>query len=153
MRQEACQTDDDLPYVLRYSGEDNIIMGTDYGHADTSTELEALHRLQAEAEIEPEVARKILDDNGLKANGTHTQINPATFEAQMDIAQTLGMENIGTGSDPSNSNYKSDWDAAADVWNELGRNARKRAASRDWAPRLKPDPGVGPSSGKPSATN
>lgn len=59
----ACQTDDDLPYVLRYSGEDNLIMGTDYGHADTSTELEALHRLQAEAEIEPHVARKILDDN------------------------------------------------------------------------------------------
>jgi predicted TIM-barrel fold metal-dependent hydrolase len=59
----ACQTDDDLPYVLRYAGEDNIIMGTDYGHADTSTELEALHRLQAETEIEPRVAKKILDDN------------------------------------------------------------------------------------------
>jgi len=77
-------------------------------------------------QITPAEIRKILDDNGLKANGTHTQINPDTFEAQMDIAQTLGMANIGTGSDPTNSNYRSDWDAAADVWNELGRKARKR---------------------------
>ncbi|HTF11728.1 MAG TPA: sugar phosphate isomerase/epimerase, partial [Asanoa sp.] len=28
--------------------------------------------------------------------------------------------------DPSNSSYTADWDAAADVWNELGRQARKR---------------------------
>ena len=38
----ACQTDDDLPYVLKYSGEDNIVIGSDYGHADTSAEIEAL---------------------------------------------------------------------------------------------------------------
>jgi sugar phosphate isomerase/epimerase len=44
----------------------------------------------------------------------------------MDIAQTLGMKNIGTGGDPSGSPYKSDWDAAADVWNDLGRKAKKR---------------------------
>lgn len=77
-------------------------------------------------QITPQEIRKILDDNGLKANGTHTQINPDTFEQQMDIAQTLGMENIGTGNDPTNSSYRADWDAAADVWNELGRRARRR---------------------------
>ena len=33
----ACQTDDDLPYVLKYSGEDNIVIGSDYGHNDTSS--------------------------------------------------------------------------------------------------------------------
>ena len=32
----ACQTDDDLPYVLKYSGEDQLVIGSDYGHADTS---------------------------------------------------------------------------------------------------------------------
>jgi sugar phosphate isomerase/epimerase len=77
-------------------------------------------------QITPREIRKILDDNGLVANGTHTQINPDTFEQQMDIAQELGMRNIGTGNDPTNSPYKSDWDAAADVWNELGRRARAR---------------------------
>jgi sugar phosphate isomerase/epimerase len=77
-------------------------------------------------QITPAEIRKILDDNGLVANGTHTSINPATFEQQMDIAEELGMRNIGTGSDPTGSAYKSDWDAAADTWNELGEKARKR---------------------------
>ncbi|MEV4315646.1 TIM barrel protein [Actinocrispum sp. NPDC049592] len=77
-------------------------------------------------QITPKEIRKILDDNGLVANGTHTTINPATFDQQLDIAQELGMKNIGTGSDPANTPYKADWDAAADTWNELGRKARAR---------------------------
>ncbi|TYB95202.1 sugar phosphate isomerase/epimerase [Micromonospora sp. WP24] len=77
-------------------------------------------------QITPAEIRKILDDNGLVANGCHVSINPATFEEQMDIAETLGMKNLGTGSDPTNSSYTADWDAAADVWNDLGRQARKR---------------------------
>ncbi|MBB6567273.1 sugar phosphate isomerase/epimerase [Kribbella sandramycini] len=77
-------------------------------------------------QITPKEIRKILDDNGLVANGTHTQIHPDTFEQQMDIAQELGMKHIGTGGDPTNSAYKADWDAAADVWNELGRRAKAR---------------------------
>jgi sugar phosphate isomerase/epimerase len=79
-------------------------------------------------QITPAEIRKILDDNGLIANGTHTTINPATFQQEMDIAETLGMKNIGTGSDPTGSAYQSDWDAAADVWNELGRQAKARDA-------------------------
>jgi sugar phosphate isomerase/epimerase len=77
-------------------------------------------------QITPAEIRKILDDNGLVANGTHTQIRADTFEQQLDIAQELGMKHIGTGSDPTSSAYKADWDAAADLWNELGRTARKR---------------------------
>ncbi|MFJ6194729.1 sugar phosphate isomerase/epimerase family protein [Micromonospora sp. NPDC092111] len=77
-------------------------------------------------QITPTEIRKILDDNGLVANGTHTSINAATFQQQLDIAEELGMKNIGTGSDPTNSAYQSDWDAAADTWNELGRQAKER---------------------------
>lgn len=77
-------------------------------------------------QITPAEIRKILDDNGLVANGTHAQINAATFQQQLDIAEELGMKNIGTGSDPTNSSYQADWDAAADLWNELGRQARER---------------------------
>jgi sugar phosphate isomerase/epimerase len=77
-------------------------------------------------QITPREIRKVLDDNGLVANGTHTQINAATFEQEMDIAQELGMKNIGTGNDPSSSSYTADWDAAADVWNALGRRAKAR---------------------------
>ncbi|MEV4846564.1 sugar phosphate isomerase/epimerase [Micromonospora matsumotoense] len=77
-------------------------------------------------QITPTEIRKILDDNGLVANGTHASINAATFQQQLDIAEELGMKNIGTGSDPTNSAYQADWDAAADLWNELGRQAKER---------------------------
>jgi predicted TIM-barrel fold metal-dependent hydrolase len=59
----ACQTDDDLPYVLKYSGEDSIVIGSDYGHADTSSEIEALRNLKKKGELKPEVIDKILYDN------------------------------------------------------------------------------------------
>jgi predicted TIM-barrel fold metal-dependent hydrolase len=59
----ACQTDDDLPYVLKYAGEDNIVIGSDYGHADTSSEIEALRKLKKGGEISPYVIDKILCDN------------------------------------------------------------------------------------------
>jgi uncharacterized protein len=59
----ACQTDDDLAYVLQYAGEDNIVMGTDYGHADTSAELDALNTLRRSDLVGQRVVDKILDAN------------------------------------------------------------------------------------------
>jgi predicted TIM-barrel fold metal-dependent hydrolase len=59
----ACQTDDDLPYVLKYAGEDNLVVGTDYGHNDTATEIEALRYLRTQGEVSPTALSKILGDN------------------------------------------------------------------------------------------
>jgi hypothetical protein len=59
----ACQTDDDLPTILGYVGENSLIIGSDYGHSDISTELEALRILRDSSEIPSGVARKILEDN------------------------------------------------------------------------------------------
>jgi predicted TIM-barrel fold metal-dependent hydrolase len=59
----ACQTDDDLPYILKYSGENNIVIGTDYGHNDTSSEIEALRRIKRDGGVSAEVIEKILFDN------------------------------------------------------------------------------------------
>jgi len=59
----ACQTDDDLPYILRYSGADSLVIGSDYGHADTASELEALRTLKDRGEIDAGIIDKILDDN------------------------------------------------------------------------------------------
>jgi predicted TIM-barrel fold metal-dependent hydrolase len=59
----ACQTDDDIPYVLTVAGEGNLIMGTDYGHADTASELSALNTLRGMNDVGAERANKILDDN------------------------------------------------------------------------------------------
>jgi hypothetical protein len=59
----AVQTNDDLPYVLQFAGEDNLVIGSDYGHSDTASELEALKRLQTSSPLSPEATRKILEDN------------------------------------------------------------------------------------------
>jgi predicted TIM-barrel fold metal-dependent hydrolase len=59
----ACQTDDDLAYILQYAGEDNLIIGSDYGHADTSTEIEALRKLKQDGKVSPAAITKILDQN------------------------------------------------------------------------------------------
>lgn len=59
----TCQTDDDLPYVLRYAGDDTLVIGTDYGHNDTSSEILALRKLREDGTVPPAVVNKILDDN------------------------------------------------------------------------------------------
>jgi len=59
----ACQTDDDLPYILQYAGEDNLVMGTDYGHADTTAELRAMSTLREKSPVDSRIVNKILDDN------------------------------------------------------------------------------------------
>jgi predicted TIM-barrel fold metal-dependent hydrolase len=59
----TCEMVDDVDYVIRYAGEDNLIIGTDYSHADPTAELEALRRLRDEGTVEPAVIQKILDAN------------------------------------------------------------------------------------------
>jgi predicted TIM-barrel fold metal-dependent hydrolase len=59
----STQTDDDFPYVISYAGEENLVIGTDYGHGDTSSELNAIARFKAMGGLSDEVKRKILSDN------------------------------------------------------------------------------------------
>jgi predicted TIM-barrel fold metal-dependent hydrolase len=59
----TCQTDDDLEYVLGYAGENNLVIGTDYGHSDNASEIEALRKLRTDGKISARVIDKILGDN------------------------------------------------------------------------------------------
>jgi predicted TIM-barrel fold metal-dependent hydrolase len=59
----ACQTNDDLPYILEHVGDDNLVIGTDYGHNDTSSEINALRKLKADGKIPARSIDKILGDN------------------------------------------------------------------------------------------
>ncbi|MEU6411901.1 sugar phosphate isomerase/epimerase family protein [Microbispora sp. NPDC046933] len=76
--------------------------------------------------------RTWLDDNGLEAEGNHgfipgswplSQADLDRFKLHLEIANILGMGHVGTGSDPTGSAYKADWDVAADKWNTLGELA------------------------------
>ena len=59
----TCQTDDDLDYILGYAGEDTLVIGTDYGHSDNASEIEALRRIREQGKIKAAVVEKILSDN------------------------------------------------------------------------------------------
>ncbi|MGH7769703.1 MAG: amidohydrolase family protein [Candidatus Binatia bacterium] len=59
----SCQTDDDVDYILRYAGEDNLVIGTDYGHNDQSTEIEALRNLKQQGSITGRQYEKITYHN------------------------------------------------------------------------------------------
>jgi predicted TIM-barrel fold metal-dependent hydrolase len=59
----ACQTTDDLPVILKDAGEDNLVIGTDYGHNDTSSQIEALRLLRSEGSVPSDIVDKILGAN------------------------------------------------------------------------------------------
>jgi len=74
-----------------------------------------------------------LDDAGLVAQGNHgfipsswplSQADRDEFKRQLEIANILGMQHMGTGGDPTGSAYKDDWDTAADKWNAMGSIAQ-----------------------------
>jgi sugar phosphate isomerase/epimerase len=82
-------------------------------------------------QITAQELRAILDDNGLRANGTHatapgtlTQAALDAFDAEVEIANVLGAPHVGTGADPTEGAHKPDWDAAIERWNTLGARAR-----------------------------
>jgi predicted TIM-barrel fold metal-dependent hydrolase len=59
----ACEVHEDLPYILKCAGEDSLVIGTDYGHADPHMEMNAVGALRARTDLEPRIVDKILDAN------------------------------------------------------------------------------------------
>jgi predicted TIM-barrel fold metal-dependent hydrolase len=59
----TCENSDDIPYIVREAGEDCLVIGTDYGHTDTSSDTDAIKVFKARTDITPEVKQKILSDN------------------------------------------------------------------------------------------
>jgi predicted TIM-barrel fold metal-dependent hydrolase len=63
----AVQVQDDLDYIVgRYADEDHLVVGTDYGHTDTSAEIEALRLLRDDGKIPAAVVDKILGPNAAR---------------------------------------------------------------------------------------
>src|SRR5258706_686385 len=62
----TCQVDEDLPYILKTVGEDNLMVGSDYTHRDPSMELEFRKELENRADkgdLPHSAIQKILYDN------------------------------------------------------------------------------------------
>ncbi len=62
----TCQTDDDLPWVLKYAGEHCLTIGTDYGHGDPSSDIDATVGLRNRTDIGDLTKDNILYNNPKK---------------------------------------------------------------------------------------
>lgn len=65
----ACQTTDDIPYIINQVGDEHLVIGTDYGHADTSAQIEALRILRDNGKLPRSSVDKILDGNSRRLYG------------------------------------------------------------------------------------
>jgi predicted TIM-barrel fold metal-dependent hydrolase len=65
----ACEYEDHLTYLLPYAGEDNFIIGTDYGHTDPFSNVRALQAFVDRTDVSDRVKKKILRDNAIAFYG------------------------------------------------------------------------------------
>jgi predicted TIM-barrel fold metal-dependent hydrolase len=65
----ACEADEDVPYLARYTGEDHLIIGSDYGHNDPSEERHLVATMRGREDIPPQLTEKILCDNARRLYG------------------------------------------------------------------------------------
>jgi predicted TIM-barrel fold metal-dependent hydrolase len=59
----TCQTNDDVPYIVRHCGEDRLVIGTDYGHTAPSSAVTALNDFQRMEGVDAGIKEKILSHN------------------------------------------------------------------------------------------
>jgi len=62
----TCQVDEDLPYILQYAGEDSLLVGSDFTHADLAQEHDFLQILQGRVDrgdIPQSAVQKMVWDN------------------------------------------------------------------------------------------
>ncbi|WP_395245758.1 sugar phosphate isomerase/epimerase family protein [Agromyces sp. MMS24-K17] len=74
--------------------------------------------------ITPAEIRQLLDDNGLRAVGSHVNLNASNIDQQIEIANVLGMPFLGQGGAIASGRTEAAWTAAAQNWNTWGAKAK-----------------------------
>ena len=54
---------------MQESGEDGLVIGTDYGHTDVSSDVDAIRVFRERTDISEDVKQKILSDNARRLYG------------------------------------------------------------------------------------
>ena len=78
--------------------------------------------------ITVEEIRRLLDDNGLRAVGTHVSLASwrSNLQLELDRAEILGLTYVGTANAPTSNNTVAGYQAAAEEFNRLGEAAAAR---------------------------
>ncbi len=59
----TCEYEDHLDYLLPHVGEDNLVIGTDYGHTDPFSNVRALQTFIERSDVSDQAKKKIVDSN------------------------------------------------------------------------------------------
>jgi aminocarboxymuconate-semialdehyde decarboxylase len=59
----ACEADEDIPYLAEFIGEDNLLIGSDYGHNDPAEEKALVQTMRSREDLSPGLVEKIFSDN------------------------------------------------------------------------------------------
>ena len=62
----TCQKSDDTKWLVSEIGDENLIIGTDYGHKDTSVEIEAIRRMETDGALSASSVGRIIEQNPTK---------------------------------------------------------------------------------------
>src|SRR5215475_2730038 len=65
----ACQNRDDVPYIISWAGDECLLIGTDYGHTDTSSDVDAIAQFRQRTDISEDSKHKIISDNPRRLYG------------------------------------------------------------------------------------
>jgi len=65
----AVEADEDVPYLMQYLGEDNVLIGSDYGHNDPSEEPQLVATMQARGDLSEATLERIMVDNPARFYG------------------------------------------------------------------------------------
>ncbi|HEX9879937.1 MAG TPA: amidohydrolase family protein [Candidatus Binatia bacterium] len=65
----ACETGEDLASLVKYIGEDNLLIGSDYGHNDPFEQRELLADLRSQEQLPSRLADKMICDNPCRFYG------------------------------------------------------------------------------------
>jgi len=65
----TCQNDDDITWILKYSGQNSLIIGTDYGHTDPSTQIDAISIFRKREDIDQNIKDRVLSVNPKRLYG------------------------------------------------------------------------------------
>ena len=66
----TCEEHEDLPHILEYAGDDNLVIGSDFGHpGDVDESIFVQHKLKARKDITEDQKMRILSHNALELFG------------------------------------------------------------------------------------
>jgi predicted TIM-barrel fold metal-dependent hydrolase len=61
----TCENHDDIPYLIEQGFGESLVIGTDFGHADMSSDLNALTKLRFNEDVSLEARERILNSNAM----------------------------------------------------------------------------------------